>query len=92
MSVFAQSKPVLYVEIAKDLKNIGRDFKNPNFDEIFSLLSSIGYQAFRVSDDYKKVTKFIPRSEESGVHMYLFLHSEKHTSIISQYSDESRTR
>lgn len=87
ISVFWESRPVLYVEIAKDLKNIGRDFTNPNFDKIFSLLTDMKYSSFRVSDDYKKVIRFIPQPEESGVHMYLFLHPDNHTSIISHYVD-----
>ena len=87
ISVFSQSKPVLYVEIAKDLKNIGRDFTNPNFDVIFTLLSDIWYIPYRVSDDYKKVTRFTPQPEESGVHMYLFLHPDTHTSIIADYAN-----
>ena len=87
LSLFEEVKPVLYVEIAKDLKNIWRDFINKNFDDIFISLQNIGYTSFCVSDDYKSVSKFLPWQENSGVHMYLFLHPIKHTHIISQYEN-----
>lgn len=87
LSLFEEAKPVLYVEIAKDLKNIWRDFINKNFDDIFISLQNIGYTSFCVSDDYKSVSKFLPWQENSGVHMYLFLHPIKHTHIISQYEN-----
>lgn len=87
LKVFEKSRPVLYVEIAKDLKNIWRDFININFDDIFIILQDIGYVAFSVSDDYKNVSKFLPWKENSGVHMYLFLHTTEHAHIISQYEN-----
>ncbi len=88
LEVFEESKPVLYVEIAKDLKNIGRDFINPHFAEIFSSIESIGYQSFRVSDDYKRVSPFVIGQEDSGVHMFLFLHPDTHSNLIEKYANK----
>lgn len=87
MKTFEQSYPVLYVEIAKDLRNIGRDFENEHFSEIFTLLGSIGYVALRVSDDYKNVTPYTENNQESWVHMYLFLHPLHHRELIAQYAN-----
>ena len=65
ISTFSQSQPVLYVEIAKDLKNLGRDFTNLHFNDIFVCLEDIGYQSFRVSDDYSEVKLFTTEKEVS---------------------------
>ncbi len=87
MKLFEQSLPVLYVEIAKDLKNIWRNFENPNFSQIFTLLESIGYVSYRVDDDYNRITPYLRDRDESWVHMYLFFHENNHKELIEQYAN-----
>ncbi|HEY1037272.1 MAG TPA: FkbM family methyltransferase [Candidatus Paceibacterota bacterium] len=75
-----KSLPVLYVEIAKTLRVLGRpEFSNASFGETLSLLASMGYEVY-VQNGFK-IELFDPASSFDGVRMYLFLHKEKHAGI-----------
>jgi hypothetical protein len=71
-----ESRPVLFIEIARNLVNIGRDFINPHYEETFDLLSGFGYEAYIAHDN--KLKKVDPTVEKDGVFMYLFLHKDTH--------------
>lgn len=71
-----ESKPILFIEIALHLGNIGRDFTNKNFDKIFTKLESLGYEAYvSYKDTLVKRNAVIIND---GVFMYLFLDKETH--------------
>lgn len=71
-----KSSPILFIEIAKSLTNIGRDFVHKDFDAIFEMLEKNKYRAFTL--DGTTLTKKDTLTTPDGVHMYLFLHQEKH--------------
>ncbi len=75
LSLLEKSRPVLFIEIALHLANIGRDFTNHNFKEIFSTLENIGYESYIA--DNGKLEKITPDFDKQGVYMYLFLHKDK---------------
>jgi FkbM family methyltransferase len=71
----SQSHPVLFVEIAKTLKNLGRTFKNPEYENTFELLESWGYVIYCLDG-----AKLLPADRNfysDGVHMFLCLPKEK---------------
>lgn len=75
LSLLERSSPVLFIEIALHLANIGRDFTNQNFKEIFSVLENMGYASYIA--DNGKLEKVSPTFDKQGVYMYLFLHKDK---------------
>ncbi len=80
MTTLREGLPVLYVEIAKTLKNLGRDgFESSSCLETFGLLSKLGYEPFILKES--KIAKFDPANFADGVMMYLFLHAAKHKDI-----------
>lgn len=78
-----KSSPVLFVEIARTLKNIHREFVHKDYEAIFALLSSWGYLPFIAKDDTLK--KFDTAQKEDGVYMFLFLHKEKHSQLLKEF-------
>lgn len=72
--------PILFVEIAYTLKNIGRQFINKDFDETISFMENLGYKTYIMDGSLKEFTGVKP----DGVYMYLFLHGEKHSGIIKE--------
>lgn len=67
----ADCTPVLFIEIAKTMKNIGREFNNLNFGKTFNLLAGLGYEAWTVLESGVQKTK--PGEIHDGVKMYLFV-------------------
>lgn len=78
-----KSSPVLFVEIARTLKNIGRKFVHKDYEAIFTLLESLGYIPFIAKNNTLK--KFDTNQKEDGVYMFLFLHKEKHAPLLSEF-------
>lgn len=78
--VLSKSTPILFIEIAKTLKNIHRNFVHKDYEAIFSLLFSLGYEPFIVKND--TLEKFDLSANEDGVRMFLFLNKEKHSKLI----------
>ncbi len=85
--VLSKSLPILFIEIAKTLKNIHRGFVHKDYEAIFALLSTWGYIPFIVKDDM--VTKFNLTQEEDGVCMFLFLHKNGHSHLITELANKS---
>lgn len=76
LQTIKNSKPVLFIEIALNLANIGRDFINPNYKKAFNLLSENNYEAYIANNN--QLQKVNLDVEQDGVFMYLFLHKETH--------------
>lgn len=76
----SRSVPILFIEIAYSLKNIGRKFINDKYIETFSFLRSIGYEAYIVKDEM--IRKYDPNEKIDGVWMYLFLNENKHRNVM----------
>lgn len=73
-----QELPILFVELAKTFNHI--HFTNKTFEKTFLFLSELGYSPYIVNNN--DVKKFNPSTDIDGVHMYLFLHKEKHLKKI----------
>jgi FkbM family methyltransferase len=73
-----QETPILFVELAKTFNHI--HFTNKTFEKTFLFLSELGYSPYIVNNNHIK--KFDPSTDIDGVHMYLFLHKEKHLKKI----------
>lgn len=69
-----QSKPILFIEIAKTLNN--KRFIHKEFDTIFSTLASLHYKPYIVMDG--TIRPFRPSEDVHGVHMFLFLNEDSH--------------
>lgn len=82
--ILSKSSPILFIEIAKTLKSIHRGFIHKDYEAIFSLLSSLGYEAFIVKDSGLKEVDL--SREEDGVRMFLFLHKEKHLTLLKEFT------
>jgi FkbM family methyltransferase len=65
----SQHKPVLFIEIAKTLKNIGRSFVNPNYEKTFETLESMGYKTYCL--DGAKLIAADKHFYSDGVKMFL---------------------
>ncbi len=67
--ILGQHKPIMFIEIAKTLKNLGRKFINEEFDKTFKMLTSLGYDVLCLEG-----AKLFPVDENyhvDGVHMFL---------------------
>ncbi len=64
-------KPVLYVEVAKSLSNLGRDFVNGDFEKVFKFLEKFAYKPFLFNG--QKLVPVEKSFNQAGVHMFLFL-------------------
>ncbi len=81
-TVLQHSKPILFIEISSSLRSIGRAFENDKYIETFSLLSTMGYQPYKlVASVLKQHDTNAPQGE--GIHMYLFLHPEIHADLAT---------
>lgn len=69
-----QSKPILFIEIAKTLNN--KRFIHKEFNTIFSTLASLHYKPYIVMDG--TIRPFRPSEDVHGVHMFLFLNEDSH--------------
>jgi FkbM family methyltransferase len=69
-----KAKPVLFIEVAKTLNN--KRFVHKEYDALFSLLSSLHYKPFIVTD--KGLKPHTLHEEVDGVHMFLFLNEDSH--------------
>jgi len=65
-----KSLPVLFIEIASSLSRAGGDYVNNSANEVFDLLSGLGYNAYIVKG---KIEPTSAVSLDTGVYMYLFL-------------------
>ncbi len=82
LETIAESHPIVYVEIAKDLSNIGRSYTNKNYTAIFDLMRGLWYSSY-ILKSKGEVEYFDPDSEVSHwVNMYIFLHLEEHNSLL----------
>lgn len=79
-TILAQTKPILFIEIAQTLKNIHRDFIHPDFENIFALLKTFGYIAYVLSNN--TIKPYNITNNLDGVYMFLFVHTENHSDII----------
>jgi FkbM family methyltransferase len=79
------SKPVLFIEIAKNLDNLKRSFINENYAKIFNELDSLGYVCYLTHNS--KIKEYDASKMLNGTHMFLFLHKEKHAPLINQLID-----
>ena len=76
----SKSLPILFVEIACTLKNLGRDFINPNYKDIFFFIVSMGYKPYTLKT--KQLVKYSTDEIQDGVQMYLFLHNTEHKEVL----------
>lgn len=78
-SVIKNSLPIMFIEIAYSLKEIGRNFVNENYCEIMDFIRDFGYEIF--CQDSGKLVKVENEFRRNGVRMFLCLHREKHKLI-----------
>ncbi|MBL8030446.1 MAG: FkbM family methyltransferase [Candidatus Doudnabacteria bacterium] len=64
-------KPVLYVEIARSLNNLGRNFINSDFEKTFSFFERFGYVPFVY--ERKELSRVDKNFNRQGVFMFLFV-------------------
>jgi FkbM family methyltransferase len=74
--VLREHAPVLFVEIAYSLKNIGGSFINENYEKTFEYLAELGYEPYLAKDN--KLTRYEASERVDGVNMFLFLNKKKH--------------
>jgi FkbM family methyltransferase len=74
------TKPVLFVEVAYTLKKAGRNFVHKNYDDIFMIMKNSGYKVYILRNAI--LEEFTADNKEDGVFMFLFLHQEKHATLI----------
>jgi len=79
-NLLKDSKPILFVEIAKTFISSGSTFNHPDFLNIFKLVSELGYDSHILTGD-KLLSFNTSDSIPDGVHMYLFTHKEFHKNI-----------
>lgn len=72
--------PVIFVEIAYSLKNLGRNFVNENYNQTMDFLNRLGYKILCLDDD--KLIELGNTYKTEGVRMFLCLHPEKHDLFI----------
>lgn len=82
-NIVSKSSPILFIEIAKTLAGIHRDFIHKDYEKIFELLSSWGYVPFIAKDGILK--KFDTTQREDGVYMFLFLHKTRHSYLLKDF-------
>lgn len=75
-----ESLPVIFVEIAYSLKNLGRDFINENYDKTLNFFTDLGYKIFCLEGD--RLVKIENVHRRNGVRMFLCLHKVKHSLFI----------
>lgn len=75
-NILQTALPVLFVEIARSLKNIGRNYENKNYDRTFEFLSQLGYKAYCLNGN--QLAEFLNDNRTEGVRMFLFIHPQKH--------------
>ncbi|MBI5530072.1 MAG: FkbM family methyltransferase [Candidatus Doudnabacteria bacterium] len=80
--VIKSSLPVLFIEIAYSLKAIGRTFTHPDYSGIFNMLKDFGYSPYLSREG--RLGVYDPNRKLDGVNMFLFLHQNKHASLIKQ--------
>jgi FkbM family methyltransferase len=66
----AEALPILFIEVANTLKRADGDFVNKSANQVFDLLTGLGYNAYIVKGKIEPTTAV---SSDSGVYMYLFL-------------------
>ncbi len=76
------TSPILFVEIAYSMKNLGRNYINNKFQETFEYLIDKGYKAYILAGS--KVKEFSINERPDGVNMYLFLNPAKHNNILDK--------
>lgn len=70
-----EHQPVLFMEMAKTLRNIGRDFVNENYETTFSKLQSLNYSFYTLQE--KKMLLVHKDFQPDGVQMFLCLPKSK---------------
>jgi len=83
-NIIASAKPILFVEVAYSMRNLGRDFINDKFGETFEFLTELGYTAHIL--DNGTLRQFFPTEKPDGVHMYLFLDPTAHKNVLNPAS------
>lgn len=78
--------PVLFIEIAYSMKNLGRSYINNDFKNTFDFLENMGYQSYKF--DGGKLQKINSEKKPDGIYMYLFLHKNKHSKLKNDIINE----
>lgn len=73
------SLPVLFVEIAYSMNNLGRSYINNSYKDTYDFLKKIGYKVYEIRNN--KLALFDSNKKPDGVNMYLFLHKDKHAEL-----------
>ncbi|MFA5991006.1 MAG: FkbM family methyltransferase [Candidatus Doudnabacteria bacterium] len=73
--------PIMFIEIAYTLKTAKRIFTHPDYNAIFKMLEDLGYKPYSIINGVLRL--FDSSSKPDGVHMYLFLHEQKHLNLIN---------
>lgn len=77
--IISRCQPIIFIEIAKTLKNIGREFTNADADKVFDFFLS---RNFRVLVNDAAQWKFVDKSYAyDGVKMFLCVPQRYHSSI-----------
>ncbi|MFA5131378.1 MAG: FkbM family methyltransferase [Patescibacteria group bacterium] len=80
--VISTGLPVVFMEVAYSLKNIGRKFINQNYEETFKYFEVLGYSTFIV--DGPCLREYKCEEHIDGVRMFLFIHSVKHVDLFDK--------
>ncbi|PJE60045.1 MAG: hypothetical protein COU85_00350 [Candidatus Portnoybacteria bacterium CG10_big_fil_rev_8_21_14_0_10_44_7] len=80
--VIKKALPMLFVEIAYNLKAENKSFVNEYFEETFEFLRKLGYGAYTEGENGMEERGQSAKPE--GVKMYLFLHLEKHAEVLHE--------
>lgn len=70
--------PALFIEIIHRVAS--KEYRNENYDKTFDLLADRGYKTFIVFSG--KLMSYDKKTQQEGIHMFLFLHKDKHVTVI----------
>jgi FkbM family methyltransferase len=73
--------PILFIEIAYTIKNTGSSFIHKEYDTLFKTLEGYGYAPYVIKNNTLRKASYTAKPD--GVFMYLFLHKNKHKSLLA---------